>query len=129
AIITEKALICAQSGINLCVDLDIPDRLSVEKIHLCSIFGNLLDNAINACKLTDSAEQPIINLRSTVDGDYLFIKSTNPSSKPPKKRMPGRGYGSRILTDLAARYKGEYRGEYNDGVFTAVVLLLALDGD
>lgn len=129
AIITEKARVCAQWGIGFNVELDMPERLSVENIHLCSIFGNLLDNAINACKQTDPATQPAIRLQAMVDGDYLFIKLTNPSNKPPKKKAFGRGYGSRILSDLAARYQGEYSGEYENGLYTASVLLLALDGE
>jgi hypothetical protein len=59
------------------------------------------------------------------EGDYLFIKAVNPSAEPPKKPLPGHGYGSRILSGLAARYGGDYQGEYRNGVFAAVVSLLA----
>jgi hypothetical protein len=68
------------------------------------------------------------SLTSLTDGDYLFIKAVNPSGEPPKEPMPGHGYGSRVLTDLAARYGGDYRTEYRNGVFTAVVSLLAVGG-
>jgi len=61
------------------------------------------------------------------DGDYLFIKAINPSKEPSKKPVAGRGYGSRILSDLASRYGGDYRAEYKDGVFTATVSLLATE--
>jgi len=128
AILTEKTRVCAESGITLTVDLDLPNPLSVEPIHLCSIFGNLLDNAIDACKQIGQADKLTIQLNSMVDGDYLFIKAANPSIEPMKKPVSGRGHGSRILSDLAARYGGDYRTEYQEGVFTAVVSLLAVAG-
>jgi hypothetical protein len=61
-----------------------------------------------------------------VEGDYIFIKVANPSVEPPAKPAPGRGYGFRILSDLAALYSGDYRTEYNDGIFTAVISLIAV---
>jgi sensor histidine kinase regulating citrate/malate metabolism len=136
AVLTEKSLESVAEGIELEVDLNWSSALAVEPMHLCSIFSNILDNAINACKNTDSggkdtgtdAEQrtkPVIRLSSMADGDYLFIKTVNPSSEPAKKALPGHGYGSRILTELAHRYGGDYRTDYKDGVFTAFVSLLA----
>ena len=126
AILIEKTKTCEGLGITLVVDLSLPTTLSVEQMHLCSIFGNLLDNAINACSQQKHTDKPTIQLSSMVDGDYLFIKAVNPSEEPPKTPMPGRGYGKRILSDLSTRYGGDYRAEYNDGVFTAVVSLLAI---
>lgn len=127
AILTEKAQECLQAHIGLEVELDIPARISVEPMHLCSVFSNLLDNAITACKQVPDEKKPVILLSSKVDGDYLFIKAVNPSVEPPKKPLPGHGYGSRILSDLAARYSGNYKSEYRDGMFTAVVSLLAAE--
>jgi len=80
----------------------------------------LLDNAIRASKDFDGGW---IRLSSMVIGDYLFIKTENPSEKPPEKPAPGRGYGTRILSDLTARYGGSYLTEYNDGIFTAMVTI------
>jgi len=127
AILTEKARTCAAEGIGLDVELDMSPHLAVEQLHLCSIFANLLDNAINSCKQMKDSVTPTIELKSMVDGRYLFIKAVNPSYEPPKKPLPGRGYGFQILSDYAARYSGDYRTKYEDGRFTAMVSLLAVD--
>lgn len=127
AILTEKAQECSSAKIGFTVELDIPARLAVEPIHLCSILANLLDNAIHACKQAAGEPAPAIRLSSIIDGDYLFIKVVNPSSEPPLMPLPGRGYGSRILTELAARYGGDYEGRFSGRVFTAVVSLLAVE--
>jgi signal transduction histidine kinase len=126
AVLAEKAQDCEEAGINMDVDLELPAALTIEPIHLCSIYGNLLDNAINACKKAARTDAPTIQLKSMVDGSYLFIKVTNPADEPNKKQEPGRGYGTRILSDFAVKYKGDYRTEHKDGVFSAVVSLLAV---
>lgn len=125
AVLTEKQNDCTAAGITLSVDLILPDTLAIEPMHLCSIFSNLLDNAIAACKEMNSETKPMVRLYSRVDGDYLFIKSINPSRQPPKKPISGRGYGSHILSGLAARYGGSYQGGYKSGEFVAIISLLA----
>lgn len=131
AILTEKAQACAEKGLRLETELDLPAELPVEPIHLCSIFSNLLDNAAQGAEEWKSAQsrEAVIRLSTMVDGDYLFIKTVNPalpsSAKPkPAPRADGRGYGTRILSDLAARYGGTYQSDYKDGYFTAMVTAL-----
>jgi len=128
AIITEKDKLCEAADIGLTVDLDFPEPLAVSSMHLCSIFGNILDNAIAACQKTKSADRLIIRLSSKMNGDYLFIKATNPSDAPGFKPASGRGYGFRILSDLAERYGGGVQSNYRDGVFSVIVSLLAVEG-
>ena len=49
-VLSEKNKVCMNDGVELSVDLDFPPVLQVEPLHLCSIFSNLLDNAINGVK-------------------------------------------------------------------------------
>lgn len=127
AILAEKEKTCEEESIGLAVELDIPEPLVVLPMHLCSIFSNILDNAIAACRKLQSAAKPEIRISSRTDGDYLFIKATNPSDKPGAKPAPGRGYGMRILSELAGRYGGNFQSDYSEGTFTAVVSLLAVE--
>ncbi|PWM71878.1 MAG: hypothetical protein DBX59_07825 [Bacillota bacterium] len=122
AVLSGKEQRCREKGITLSVDLTLPPNLMVEPLHLCSIFGNLLDNAICGVE-RGKTEQPTITLRSLQEGDYLFLKVTNPSP-PPQPPREGRGIGTRILHDLTQQYGGDYQTEYKDGIFTAVVCLL-----
>ena len=91
-------------------------------LHLCSIFANLLDNAIRGAE--ECGRKPSsISLTSAVAGDYLLIKTVNPAN-PPQTPKPGHGYGSRILAELAEQYEGSFQSSYENGVYTAVVSLL-----
>lgn len=125
AVLQEKAEICAEKGIGLEAELEIPADLSVEPLYLCSIFANLLDNAIRASERSE-ASAPCIDVTAKTDGDYLFIRTVNPS-KSPQPTAPGHGYGSAILDDLSRRYGGSYYTAWRDGIFTANVSLLAVE--
>lgn len=125
AVLTQKEEECASAGIRLNIELRLPDTLAVEPVHLCSIFGNLLDNAIAACRRLDGADKPVIHLSSIMDGDYLFIKTVNPSGKPAPSPAPGHGYGQRILNDLAKCYDGNFKSSCIGGIYTAVISLTA----
>jgi signal transduction histidine kinase len=127
AVLTQKESDCAAAGIVLSVDLNLPNTLALEPMHLCSVFCNILDNAIAACKKIQSEGKPVIRLASLMDGDYLIIKTTNPSDKPARKSSPGRGYGLRILSELTKQHGGDFQWHYRDGSFTALASLLAPD--
>lgn len=120
AVLTEKEALCREAGIPLHTELDLPETLAVEPLHLCSILSNLLDNAIHGCAGT---ERPTVTLSSSMAGDYLLLRTVNPAL-PPKAPEKGHGYGTRILRELAAKYGGSYEAGYENGTFTAVVSLL-----
>ena len=125
AVLRQKDKDCAAAGITLSVELNLPDTLSIEPMHLCSIFSNILDNALAACKKIARVEDsPVIRLSSITDGDYLIIKAVNPSEKPDAAPAPSNGYGLRILSQLTKQYGGDFRSEYKDGSFTVVLSLL-----
>ena len=124
AVLTQKETDCETAGIVLSVELNLPTSLGIEPMHLCSVFSNILDNAIAACSGAYGTDKPIIRLSSKIDGDYLFIKATNPSDTPKNKAAPGRGLGHRILSEITEQYGGGFHSGYRDGTFTVIASLL-----
>ncbi len=126
AILSEKEAQCRRQGITLRTDLLFPEDAAVTSIDLCSIFSNLLDNAIRACTHLppDSARQ--IYLSVAVQGDYLLIRCDNSAAKAPGPVPEGSGYGMKILKDIARRYAGDFQTEFANGTFTARLILLAV---
>lgn len=121
AVLAEKEALCRKKGITLHTELTLGEMPGIEPLHLCSVLSNLLDNAIHGC---EGMEKPVITLSSAVAGDYLFLKTVNPSM-PPRETPAGHGYGTKILRELAEKYDGSFNAGYERGVFTAVVSLLA----
>ena len=125
AILSEKERTCMEKGIALDVELDIPRDNIVDPMHLCSVFSNLLDNAIHGAETVEK-QYSSIHLVSKVKGDYLFIKTENPVSKELNAKSPtkGHGYGTGILNNIAEQYQGNFQTKLENGVFTAVISLL-----
>lgn len=101
----------------------IPENISVSDTDLVCTFGNLLDNAVEACSgMTD----PVIRMRSRVEAGFLIISMENPigPSDERKTRIPGlaRGIGLRVLEALAEKYDGSFHHTARDGVFRAEII-------
>lgn len=121
-ILSEKQKECQKEKIKFEVDLNLPEQLNIKQMDLCSIFSNLLDNAIRASsQMMKKAERYTcsIALKANISGNYLIIKCINSALREPGIIPEGTGYGLRILGDIAKRYKGDFRTSYNDGIFSA----------
>lgn len=119
AILIEKEEECRRRGIALDMELDVDEIPGISQIHLCSIFSNLLDNAIRAS--AECADEPKIRLHAAIRKTYMVVKTENPSLDPAGKKRTRRGYGQEILRDIAAQYEGDFRTEWKDGIYTAVM--------
>ena len=122
AVLTEKKKECHGAEITLETDIVIPENCGISQSHLCSIFTNLLDNAIRACKNLPERQRKI-ELRTAFKGRYLHVKCVNPMSDSPQKGKNGKGYGKIILSDIAANYNGNFTAEIANGAHTAVLSL------
>jgi hypothetical protein len=121
AILVEKQTTCMENGISLKTDLILAEDCGVLPLHLCSIFSNMIDNAITACQ--DIADS-VIFVTTVYKGDYLHIKCVNPVINEERNSKQGGGYGTRILTDIAEQYDGAYNVEKSDMQYSAVVSLM-----
>ena len=113
-------------GIRFEPEIYLPSGLSIPNPDLICIFGNLLDNAQDACL---QADDPVIVLKSVFREPYLTISCRNTAKDTPqdnkKRRIPEleRGVGFTILNDLARRYDGSFLTEQEDGWFKTEIIL------
>lgn len=124
AVLTEKAAVCRQKGIELQSELEIPVGLPIQLMHYSSIFNNLMDNAIRGVGGAET-ESPVIRLTARMQGDYLVIKAVNPCAREAEPPRKGHGKGFSILRSIAEEYQGDFQASRADGIFTAVLSLLA----
>lgn len=116
-------------GVPVRADVSLPVELPVSNTDLIVAFGNLLDNALEACAGIPDAQ---ITLRAHMDKGYLVIQESNPvRPRQPQGKKPRRipelerGVGFRVLGSLAAKYDGSFRHTCEDGVYTVTLLLRA----
>lgn len=125
AILSEKEGECTRKGVSLETDLLFPEDVGVSPIGLCSLFSNLLDNAIRACTQLPPEQSRRIRLTVGMQGDYMLVRCDNPATKGPGAHPEGSGYGMKILQDIAQRHGGTFSTQFEGGIFTARLVLLA----
>lgn len=123
AVLDEKAAVCLARGISLKTELDMGEEPAIQPVHLCSIFSNLMDNAIRAADQLPEAER-FITVKASRKEDYLHIKVENSALEEKKGNSRQRkGYGQEILRDIAFRYSGEFLTDWKNGVYRAMLSL------
>lgn len=84
-------------------------ELPFENYDICSLFANLCDNAVEACRRIPESSQRFIGIRSSLKGNYFVLKTQNSfceelkyENKIPKtgKTETGHGYGLKIIKTL-----------------------------
>ena len=98
----------------------MPKEMKVTDYHLCSIFTNLLDNAIEACEALPEPERSLTIL-TNARGEYLCIRVENSCTEAHagRPRRKGHGLGLPITSEIVQNYGGDLRTEYKDGQFVA----------
>ncbi len=113
AVVYDKVKRGEEIGIRFNMNLKIPDEINIELTDICSIFSNLLDNALNSAK---NSRNKTIELSVWEDIGYLFVKVKNIpdnldnlSAKKQRNLIDEHGYGLEILENTAKKYDGEFK--------------------
>lgn len=112
AVLADKYGRCEEMKIVLESALRISAKVEMDGVLLCSVFSNIMDNAIAACARLPEEERRI-SVSALSEGGYLIIKEKNPASFPPRKTkkterdLPAHGLGLKILDQLARQTGGQ----------------------
>ena len=118
----------AQANIRLEVDMDLPEVLFVPEPDACVVLGNLLENALDACRGQADAFILIV-ARSTGQRAFTLIVD-NTAPVPPvqqnngaflSSKHIGEGIGTQSVQYIAARYGGMADLRWENGTFHASV--------
>ena len=93
AIFLEKARICKEKNINISFDVCVNSELDIDTIDICTVFGNLIDNAIEACD--KNVGEKFIKISTRVCLNQLHIKIIN-SKENKIKKQNGKFLSSKI---------------------------------
>lgn len=123
AVLSDKYRMCEKDGIKFSAEITVLPDVGILPLHMCSVLANLLDNAIRAAS-ESGEESAFVTVHVKQQERYVFVKVENTAAEPVKKeKRPGHGYGVQIITGIAKQYNGEYKGSFEKGVYTAVVVL------
>ncbi|MBO6127879.1 MAG: sensor histidine kinase [Pseudobutyrivibrio sp.] len=145
-ILTTKSLQCQKKDItlNAMVDGDLLSDIHVKDI--CSLFGNILDNAVEATQQVEDKEKRLITLSVRSRNQFIIIECENCSDsanvrlrknqkrrifrhdnlpRTTKKDNVKHGFGLKSIAQVAEKYGGAMNCSYEDGWFKVKVLLAA----
>lgn len=117
AIMGETERTCREKGVELKYDLEIPEKLKLDPVAICSIFSNLTRNALTAAEETVKTGEAFLSIKAAVKGDYLHICVENSRVVAAPRKEGRKGYGLEILKDLVERNHGQIDIEPDGGVF------------
>lgn len=132
-LLMEKILKCQMKHIRLTISGNSAPLSFVKTMDLYSLFGNAIDNAIEAVEQLEE-EQRIIDISIEERGDLVFLGFTNyysgklvfEDSIPQTSKVEEQGYhgfGMKSMKLIAARYGGELAISVNDELFNLNIYL------
>ncbi len=131
AIINHYAHLAENTEIAIDLEIDIPKEPCIPDVELCSLLGNILENAILAC---DDVPEPdrFIDLAVRIKGgSNLIIVCTNSFDGSPRMkdgqylstRSGGSGLGLKSIASTAAKYGGIARFYHEGKEFCSDVMI------
>ena len=110
----QKRIVGADSkNIGFNTRIQIPENLNINSADLCVIFGNALDNAIEACERTKRADA-VIDVDIAYNANVLFCKIINTSPLPEENKRKtaktdkfNHGFGLENIKTALSKYHSE----------------------
>lgn len=134
-ILTEKGLLCEREGISLSVIADGSALVALSPSEVYSLFGNALDNAIEAvCALADPGQRSIsltvrqigslatIHVENYLAGEAHFSDGIPQTSKHDSQQH---GFGTRSMREIVERHGGTLTFGQRGRTFTVDAMIPA----
>lgn len=132
AILNQYDKVCQEKKIDFSVKGHFPNRCEIEAFDVCTIFSNLLSNAVEAAY--ECAEKKIVvDIRYNEEDDTIFIKTYNTyagdlnydgkkiiTSKTDKENH---GYGLQNIKDSVEKYGGNVKIIAEEGIFSVNIMM------
>ena len=122
-VLADKYSVAAAKNIRADFAVSGISEVGADSVYLCSIFANLLNNAIEAAEQCGGS--PYVELRSGISMGNLVITCRNgiPQTRREKKDPEMHGYGLRIISELSKLLGGSFAYSSDEDTFTATVML------
>lgn len=130
-VLMEKDMICKNKNISLSCILDAEKLNFMKEYDIYALFGNIMDNAIEAVSKLESDKRSI-GLQIKVQGSFLMITEYNGYSGnidfndglpvTTKANEKYHGYGLKSIRYIVNRYKGNMKISTDRNVFELIIL-------
>lgn len=127
AVLNSKLSLAGERQIRVRTSVRIPVHLTTPELDLCTILGNLLDNAMEAC-MELPPEKRLIRIYMEMKGNFLYFALTNTAGGRKKNhfrttRGAGRGLGLNRVDAIVKKLGGHVTRASEEEAFSTEVLL------
>lgn len=123
AIINTKRSSALNKGIEFVTNIQVPENLFMDAIDVCIIFGNALDNCIEACELIND-DRKMISISIVYEDESVICKIVNTAVKRKCKFLQttkndnnNHGLGIENIESAMSKYKHVCRFKQDDKYF------------
>lgn len=133
-LLSDKRTLCIQRGIQLTCYVGGAALDFVEELDLYSLFGNLLNNAIQAVSQLPPEQERFITLTARREDSMVTIHAENPcvgavefrDGLPKSHRDPNyHGFGMRSMERIAGKYGGSLVAKQVGDIFCLDIILFS----
>lgn len=127
-ILNEKAEQCKSLAVSFTVDVQPVSLDFMQPIDITTIFGNILDNAIEACS---KAEEKLLCLQICPFNEMIYVQLTNTytgelmwnaSGRPITQKGTGHGIGLENVENTLRKYNGSMECSEKDNQFSMEIM-------
>lgn len=133
SLVNYKCALARKAGITFHAKIVLPSSLPFQSSHLTIILGNLLENALDACREL-KREKPYIELKIFYKKNILTITVLNPyegkryqnqngSFQTTKSNASNHGLGLSLVRQAIKSYKGDMLVKYENQIFQNTVII------
>ena len=135
AILSEKIHTARERGITVKDEIFISQGIEIDSLDGCILFGNIMDNAIEACAKIPSEEERKIRIKMTSKADMLICRFTNTvhkeilidkNLKTTKDNAEMHGIGVKNIKKSVEKYGGTVSFEKKEGEFEVSFVLFGV---
>lgn len=130
ALIRYYAAVSKEEGITLAVKLSVPENSPIPVVELCTVIGNLFENAIEASlRLTDREKKIAVKGKLDVGAFYFVVQNNfddiviKKDHKFISRKHDGFGIGLASIKEIVKHHGGMLEVESANGIFKASVVL------
>ena len=123
--------IAVSAGIDTDWHIELPEPLPATELDMVSLFGNLMENAIDGCRTVQSGKRYFCLTTQICHSNKLYIVSTNNFDGKVRKwkdgyrstKHSGNGIGLTAIAAAAEKYNGSAQAYNSDTEFFVDVVL------
>ena len=131
AILNSKLSIVEKEKIAINCKVEIGENLTVSDIDLCILLGNLIDNAVEACRGIPKEAERFLRIYMCIRKQQLYISVSNATNEVIRKldaeyiskKRGDHGHGLKRINIVVDKYGGFIKRANEPGVFATEIML------